>query len=192
MAPYSRFVGAGGCSQMRFDRAAALASLLMCSSASSLSAVPTPFPAQILQAHNLERRNVGAAQLVWDSRLAAAADSYAIKLARTGRWGHAPTHQRLGQGENVWKGTRGFFTPERMVAEWASGKRMFKPGIFPNVSQSGNWAHVGHYTQIVWPATTRVGCSIRSSAQSDYLVCRYSAPGNVAGGRVGQQRVASR
>lgn len=146
----------------------------------------------MLQAHNLERRNVGAAQLVWDFSLAAAADVYATELARTGRWGHAPAHERLGQGENLWKGTRGYFTPERMVAQWAAGKRLFKPGIFPNVSRSGNWAHVGHYTQIVWPATTRVGCSIRSSAQSDYLVCRYSAPGNVTGGRVGRQRVASR
>lgn len=176
---------------MRVDRAAAMALPLMFS-APALGAVPSPVAAQLLQAHNLERRAVGAAPLVWDSRLAAAADVYAAELARTGRWGHAPEHQRVGQGENLWMGTRGFFTPHRMVADWASGKRLFKPGIFPNVSRSGNWADVGHYTQIVWPATTRVGCSVRSSAQWDYLVCRYSAPGNMAGGRVGSPSVASR
>jgi hypothetical protein len=177
---------------MQFYQAASLAALMTCASAPSLAAVPQHFAAQLLQAHNLERRHVGASQLLWDWRLAAAADAYANYLARTGRWGHASAQQLRGQGENLWMGSRGFFTPGSMVANWAAGKRLFKPGIFPNVSRSGNWSHVGHYTQIVWPATTRVGCSIRSSAQWDYLVCRYSAPGNVAGGHVGPRRVASR
>lgn len=177
---------------MGINRAVALAALAACSSAPALPAATPTFAAQLLQAHNLERRELGAAPLLWDARLAAAADAYARELARTGHWGHAPAHQRIGQGENLWMGTRGYFTAERMVAEWASGKRLFEPGIFPNVSRSGNWTDVGHYTQIVWPATTRIGCSLRSSAEWDYLVCRYSAPGNTMGQRVGPRTVASR
>jgi hypothetical protein len=146
----------------------------------------------LLYAHNAERSAVGAAPLAWDPRLAAAADAYALQLARTRRWGHSPAHQRAGQGENLWMGTRGAFSTGAMVADWASEKRMFRPGVFPNVSRSASWQDVGHYTQIVWPATTRVGCSVRSSAHWDYLVCRYAAPGNVMGQRVGPTRAASR
>ncbi len=71
-----------------------------------------------------------------------------------------------------------------MVADWASEKSMFRPGIFPNVSQTGRWSDVGHYTQIIWPGTTRVGCALQTSSASDYLICRYSPPGNVDGQRV--------
>ena len=82
-------------------------------------------------------------------------------------------------------GTRGAFSLEHMMGNWASEKSMFRPGIFPNVSTTGNWSDVGHYVQIVWPGTRRVGCGIRSSARDDYLVCRYAEPGNVIGERVG-------
>jgi len=46
---------------------------------------------------------------------------------------------------------------------------------------NGRWDQVGHYSQMIWPGTDRVGCAVRSSARSDYLVCRYSPAGNVFG-----------
>jgi hypothetical protein len=70
-----------------------------------------------------------------------------------------------------------------MVRDWASEKHYFRPGVFPNVSSSGNWVDVGHYTQIIWRQTTRVGCAVHQ-AQADFLVCRYSPAGNVMGQRV--------
>jgi len=33
---------------------------------------------------------------------------------------------------------------------------------------------------MVWPTTTRVGCAI-FAADWDYLICRYSPPGNLDG-----------
>ncbi len=51
-------------------------------------------------------------------------------------------------------GSRGAFSIEAMVGGWASERRWFAPGVFPNVSRTGNWADVGHYTQMIWPATT--------------------------------------
>jgi hypothetical protein len=68
-----------------------------------------------------------------------------------------------------------------MVGAWASERSMFRPARFPDVSTTGNWADVGHYTQMIWPATTRVGCAIGSSAAADFLVCRYWPSGNVTG-----------
>jgi hypothetical protein len=81
-------------------------------------------------------------------------------------------------------GTRGAFNLEQMTGSWIAEKRMFVPGIFPRVSRTGNWADVGHYSQMIWPATTRVGCGLASSPSADYLVCRYVPAGNIDGSRV--------
>ena len=71
-----------------------------------------------------------------------------------------------------------------MVARWSAEKGRFRPGIFPAVSRTGNWTHVGHYSQMIWPTTTRLGCAIASGPRSDVLVCRYAPAGNIDGRRV--------
>jgi len=135
----------------------------------------------VVMLHNQQRAAAGVRPITWDPGLAAAADAYATQLARTRRWGHSPTATRPGQGENLWMGTRGAFSVDAMIGSWAGEGRMFRPGTFPTVSRTGNWGDVGHYTQMVWRGTTRVGCAVRSSARDDYLVCRYAPAGNVMG-----------
>ena len=71
-------------------------------------------------------------------------------------------------------------TPEQLVGMWSDEKRMLQPGLFPAVSRTGQWEDVAHYTQMVWPTTTHVGCAI-FAADWDYLICRYSPPGNIDG-----------
>lgn len=162
----------------------ALAGLALTASAGA-SAMPMFTSASVsdrlLAQHNMVRGQAGVAPMQWDAGLAAAAAGYASELAQTGRWGHSPKATRPGQGENLWMGTRGAFSPEQMVGGWLSEARWFRAGAFPAVSSTGNWADVGHYSQILWRGTTHVGCAIRSSARYDYLVCRYSPPGNVDG-----------
>jgi hypothetical protein len=171
----------------------AVALILLLTSATAAQSVPFAVAgARLLKAHNFERRMAGAAPLRWDPRLVAAADRYAAQLARTGRFAHSAAFQRSGQGENLWMGSRGAFSLEAMVADWASEKRMFRPGVFPYVSRTRSWADVGHFTQMIWPSTVSVGCSVRSSRQWDFLVCRYANPGNVMGHRVGPVRLAAR
>jgi hypothetical protein len=68
-----------------------------------------------------------------------------------------------------------------MVGGWASERKVYQPGVFPIVSRTGKWEDVGHYTQIIWPTTQRVGCALATNARSDYLVCRYWPAGNVNG-----------
>jgi hypothetical protein len=60
-------------------------------------------------------------------------------------------------------------------------RRYFRPATFPHVSLTGEWADVGHYTQIVWRETKEVGCAIDSAKGQDVLVCRYFPAGNVQG-----------
>ncbi len=140
--------------------------------------------ARLLAIHNRERRATGAQPLVWDNALAAAAASYGPALERLGKLAHSPADTRQGQGENLWMGTRDAYELEEMAEGWAAEKSLFRPGIFPSVSRSGNWSDVGHYTQMIWKGTTRIGCAVRKARKWDFLICRYSPPGNVVGQRV--------
>ncbi len=143
------------------------------------------FPARILAAHNAVRAQAGMPPLTWDNALGSAAAAYARQMAFTGRFEHSDRRARPGTGENLWMGSRGAFTVEAMVGGWASERRLFRAGLFPSVSRTGDWEDVGHYTQMIWPSTQRVGCALASTPPVDYLVCRYATAGNVDGRGVG-------
>lgn len=141
------------------------------------------FDARILAAHNRERAAIGVPALAWDAKLAADAKRWADALAATGAFEHSPadpTDPEV-QGENLWAGTKGAWAPEEMVGLWIAEKRDYRPGVFPAVSKSGDLAKVGHYTQVIWRKTRKVGCALARGAREDVLVCRYSEGGNVLG-----------
>ncbi|HXH53044.1 MAG TPA: CAP domain-containing protein [Sphingomicrobium sp.] len=158
----------------------------------------TPAPAlddfayRVLAAHNRERSAVGHPPLAWDPALAASAASYGPVLATLGYLVHSPRGDRPGQRENLAMAYGGTMTAEQLVGMWTDEKRLLVPGVFPNVSRTGHWKDVAHYTQMVWRTTTHVGCALHR-AEWDYLICRYSPPGNVDGKPVfGWPPVASR
>jgi hypothetical protein len=148
---------------------------------------------RLLASHNRERAMVGAPPLQWDAQLAAHAASYGPVLASLRRLIHSPREGRPGERENLAMAWHGTMSPEQLVNMWSSEKQLLQPGSsgpncpqqfgclrFPAVSQTGRWEDVAHYTQMVWPTTTRVGCAI-FSVDWDYLICRYSPPGNIDG-----------
>ena len=135
---------------------------------------------RILAAHNRERAAVGHPPLAWDPALAGAAASYGPVLASLRQLVHSPRETRPGQRENLAMASHGTLSPEQLVNLWSREKLLMHPGVFPAVSRTGRWEDVAHYTQIVWPTTTRVGCAI-FAADMDYLICRYSPPGNIDG-----------
>jgi len=136
----------------------------------------------VLAAHNSARRQFGVAPVAWSEELAAGATAHAQYMAATGIYGHDQTPgRRKRAGENLWRGTRGVFSYDIMVGVMIDEARLFRPGHFPNNSVNGDWHAVAHYTQIVWPTTTEVGCALASSATMDYFVCRYAPTGNKDG-----------
>lgn len=148
----------------------------------SITLAVTAFARAILDAHNKYRAAAGVPSLVWSDRLARAAQAWAETLNSNLAFEHDRSVQN--QGENLWMGTAGFFTLTQMVDGWGQEEQYFRDGAFPNVSTTGNWFDVGHYTQIVWKGTKRVGCAGISGSDGNYrLVCRYSPPGNVMGER---------
>ena len=160
-----------------------LAALVGTTSAAAAGPVElaSQMPARILAAHNQVRAEAGVAPLAWDAALGDAAANYAVFLAVTNSFQHSDASHRPDTGENLWMGTHGAFSFEAMVGGWSSERKDFVPGVFPAISRAGSWEKVGHYTQMVWPTTTRVGCAVASNATRDYLVCRYSPAGNVMG-----------
>ena len=136
----------------------------------------------MIAGHNEARRQYGVGPLVWDETLARDATVYAQRLARTNRFEHDRQPGRAPrQGENLFMGTRSAYSYDDMIRLLVEERRYFRPGRFPNVSRTGSVSHVGHYTQIVWPTTTEVGCALASSATTDYFVCRYAPTGNKDG-----------
>src|SRR5438876_7258511 len=151
-----------------------------------------PLPPQdqqaIVDAHNAYRSDpaINTPALQWDDTLATGAQSWADNLAtNVHQLQHSNPNSRQDLGENIAQSSKGSNTAAQMVDFWGktridkekvkpSEQENFQPGLFPNTSKTGNWADAGHYTQVIWNATTRVGCAIASDGDNDYLVCRYS------------------
>lgn len=136
----------------------------------------------VLNAHNEARRDFGVGPVSWNDELAAGALAHAQYMAATGVYGHDQTPgRRKKAGENLWRGPKGVFAYEVMVGVMVDEAKHFRPGAFPDNAANGDWHSVAHYTQIVWPTTTEVGCAVASSATTDYFVCRYAPTGNKDG-----------
>ena len=136
---------------------------------------------RLLVVHNAERARLGLPPLMWNAALAREADDYAKILLARGALAHASANDRKGNGENLWMGTAGAWNSDAMVGMFLDERRYFRAAAFPDVSLTGNWSDVGHYTQIVWRDTKEVGCALDSGGGMDVLVCRYFPAGNVFG-----------
>ncbi|WP_315724217.1 CAP domain-containing protein [Sphingosinicella rhizophila] len=138
---------------------------------------------RLLAAHNRERETAGLPPLGWDRALASDAARWGDYLAAVGALEHEEDDpgDPDPQGENLWLGTKGHFTAEDMVGMWIEEKAHFVPGAFPDNSRTGDYEDVGHYTQLMWRDTRRVGCAVSRGNDYDVLVCRYRQAGNVLG-----------
>ena len=139
----------------------------------------------MLAQHNEERRARGVAPLVWSEELALAAERSAARLALEPDpiAAHGKGADTDGQGENLWAGTRDAYAYHEMTEGWLSERTLYVDGPVPDISRTGNWADVGHYSQIIWSDTRHVGCALVNNERLDLLVCRYDPAGNIYGRR---------
>ena len=145
------------------------------SDSSGSSSSPGGMAEEMLNAQNRYRAEMGVPPLQWSGDLAASAQQWVDHLAATGTFEHS------GAGENLAQGTSGAYSVTKLVDLWGNEKQYFVQGTFPNVSNSGKWSDVGHYTQMIWRNTTQVGCGLASGNGNDVLVCHYNPAGNVTG-----------
>ena len=85
-------------------------------------------------------------------------------------------------GENLaWRWTSNssddlYWTTARAVDAWYD--EVYDPGY--NFNNPGTSSGTGHFTQVVWKDSCRVGCGIAGFGEQ-YVVCRYDPPGNFRG-----------
>ncbi|HMH20305.1 MAG TPA: CAP domain-containing protein [Puia sp.] len=138
------------------------------------------FISTVLKQHNEFRLGVGVSPMKWSSSLAKDALDWAQQLAKLDQGQHDPRVRGLKEGENIWWGTASAYSYGEMVNFWGNEKKDFVYGVFPDCKTRRS-AVVGHYTQVIWKGTSSVGCAVASNGKTDFLVCRYSPPGNIEG-----------
>jgi pathogenesis-related protein 1 len=135
---------------------------------------------QVLASHNRARAEVGIPPLQWSDVLAAYAQEWADHLASTSRrMEHRPHSGRWKQehGENLFMGTDGYYDVADAVITWEREKFAYDGRA---IDQSNVHA-CGHYTQLIWRNTKRIGCAKVRCAGNVIVVCNYDPPGNVLG-----------
>ena len=134
---------------------------------------------ELLKAQNRYRAALGETALAWSDGLAGNAQKWAEHLAGEV---HAVRHSgALATGENIATWPAGHATLTRLVQLWGAEQRYFVDAVFPDVSRTGDWKAVAHYSQLVWRKTTQVGCGFATGGGQDYLVCQYNPMGNFEG-----------
>jgi len=129
---------------------------------------PSTVAREMLSIHNAIRAQLKLPPLQWSSRLASVSQNWANTLAAKNRSAHNPNSP---YGENIFITGPGR-TPSAVVKEWASEARDY--AYLTNECSSD----CGHYTQIVWRDTQRIGCAVARSATREVWVCSYDPPGN--------------
>lgn len=133
---------------------------------------PVKLQSSALNSTNYFRSQFLAKPLKWDSTLAAFAQQHAEKCL----WEHSGGPY----GENL---ALNFQTPALGIDAWADEEKKYR---YPS---EGFSEETGHFTQLVWQNTTRLGCGAvncdndaPNGAKGWFLVCEYNPPGNVEGG----------
>ncbi|OVA16316.1 Allergen V5/Tpx-1-related [Macleaya cordata] len=131
---------------------------------------------QFLIPHNAARAAIGAKPLVWDTRLA----NYAQWYANQRRGDCALIHSTGPYGENIFWGSGWGWKPAQAVQAWVAERRWYNP-----YTNTCNGQQCGHYTQIAWRGTKKLGCASVTcyNGRGVFITCNYDPPGNYYGER---------
>ena len=147
--------------------------------------------AAIVAAHNKWRAQVGVGKLSYSPALAASSQAWADNLKQSNQCRMRHSSPDGKYGENLYWAS---------AVVWSDGRRELQkvPSAKP-VDSWGSEIHdydyasnsckpgkmCGHYTQMVWKTSTRVGCAIAvcEDSREQVWVCQYQPAGNVVGSK---------
>lgn len=137
-----------------------------------LSAEAQPARMQgILDQHNQWRKDVGVPALKWSVKLAMTAQEWANSQAKKDcRCTHSTDKM---YGENIFCSDGVANISGNVADSWASEKKYYN-----HETGKCKGGECGHYTQMVWRATTEVGCAMVKCGSKEFWVCNYNPPGN--------------
>lgn len=136
--------------------------------------------------HNIHRANHSSPNVTWDLNLAATAQ----KIAKTCVFAHNMTVDGGGYGQNIAAGIQQsnisyiisdlFYNSEAPAFNGLYGQAQ------PSYANFGAW---GHFSQVVWKSTTKVGCAtypcpgglknVGANVPKYFTVCNYKSPGKL-------------
>ncbi|XP_075951235.1 cysteine-rich venom protein TEL1-like [Anarhichas minor] len=146
----------------------------------NLSTVQTN-PTKIVNKHNQLRRGVqptasNMLEMSWSSEAAANAQRW----ANTCSMNHSPESNRVistsGCGENLYMSSQQDSWNDA-IQDWYDEVKDWRYGV-----GSTNGGVIGHFTQVVWYRSNKVGCAVAYCPNSSYkyfYVCQYCPPGNL-------------
>ncbi|XP_065125082.1 peptidase inhibitor 15-like [Paramisgurnus dabryanus] len=125
-------------------------------------------------------------KVVWNEELRLVAESYAAKCI----WDHNPALPNLTMGENLFV-TTGPLNITKAMLDWFEENRDYD--FDSNSCNEGKMC--GHYTQMVWATSTKIGCAAHlcetieglNFKKATLLVCDYYPSGNYEGQRPYEQ-----
>lgn len=131
--------------------------------------------AEFLKIHNDARAEVGVPPLVWDEEIAAYAQEWAEKIAAEDNMIHRPNGK---YGENL----AGYLPeygerPVHGAQMWYEEIKDYNGGVMDAVN-----FEAGHYTQMIWRKSTKVGFGIAMTKNGMAMLCaNYEEAGNYGG-----------
>jgi len=137
----------------------------------------------ITKAHNDARATVNVGPMTWDPALAQIAADWAAKCTDSDHDGLLDHNADRSKGyptyvgENIYASTGTANGPDA-VTDWVSESKDYD---YASNSCSGI---CGHYTQVVWKASVKLGCALHRCPGLKYsstIVCDYAPGGNISG-----------
>lgn len=135
-------------------------------------------PLQYLYEHNLVRAKKSLPPLAWDTEVAAYAAEWAVQRKHDCEIVHSKPPIENDVGENIYWGSGEDWKPGDAVKAWEEEEKFYD--YETNTCQEGEMC--GHYTQLVWNTTEKLGCAqVHCDTGDMFITCNYSPPGNYEG-----------
>lgn len=140
---------------------------------------------QVLDQHNVYRCMHDVPLLSWDAEIAEQAQAWADRgiyahSSWTERLPACQGHTPVGCGENIAWGWPSRSGTDVTIAWYSEIEHTDPYGLVPSYTPD-----IGHYTQVVWEKTTKLGCGkgrvTRFGREGDFWVCQYGPAGNYGG-----------
>ncbi|KAI7490649.1 hypothetical protein KC357_g1994 [Hortaea werneckii] len=149
--------------------------------------IVTSYQDKVLVHHNVHRSNHSdTGDLEWDDGLA----STAQKIAESCTYAHNTEEDGGGYGQNIAAGITAENVSQVITDMFYNGEiNLFADQYGKEQPDMTNFEGWGHFTQLVWKATTHVGCytqtcdtlaNVGSNVPPYFTVCNYKNAGNYA------------